>query len=111
MSVSSSAIKDASFSFKFSGKQIGFYVLSGPNGGYAKVTLSNRKGKVVLSSIVDLYCSYTTSELKFLSPILQRDNYKLKVNLMGIRSNWSDKRKSDYGSKGNVVSLAHILIN
>lgn len=110
VSESSSNAKDANFNITFSGTQIGLYSLSGPNGGYARVTLRNSKGKMVLTTIVDMYCRYRVSSLKFMSPVLAKGKYSLTVAVMGERSNWSDKRKNDYGSTGYFISLDKIII-
>lgn len=111
LSVMSSDEKDASFSIKFTGTQIGFYGLARPDGGYAHVVLRNRKGKTILSSIVDMYCKYPAQTLRFLSPVLKKDYYTLVVTVMGEHGNWSDKRKNIYGSTGNFVSLDKIIIS
>ncbi len=111
LSVMSSDEKAASFTVKFKGTQIGFYGLARPNGGYAHVVLRNKKGKTILSSIVDMYCKYSTETLKFLSPNLKKDNYTLTVTVMGEHGNWRDKRKNIYGSTGNFVSLDKIVVN
>jgi hypothetical protein len=111
LSVMSSDEKVASFSVRFKGTQIGFYGLARPTAGYAHVILRNKKGKTILSSIVDMYCKYPTQTLKFLSPSLEKDNYTLTVTVMGEHGNWSDKRKNIYGSTGNFVSLDKIVIN
>ncbi len=111
LSVMSSDEKASSFTVKFAGTQIGFYGLARPNAGYAHVLLQNGKGKTILSSIVDMYCKYPTQTLKFLSPILKKDDYTLIVTVMGEHGNWSDKRKNIYGSTGNFVSLDKIVIN
>lgn len=107
----SSDMKGASFSTHFQGTQVGLYGMARPEGGYALVKLQNSKGKTVVSSIIDMYCKYPISSLKFLSPIFPKDHYTLTVMVMGERGNWSDKRKSLYGSKGNIVSLDKIVIN
>ena len=86
------------------------YGQAGPKGGYAQLTLVNSKGEAVLSAILDNYSMYATSTLQFISPVLGKDNYTLIVKVMGERSNWSDKRKSDYGSTGYFVSLDKIII-
>ena len=86
------------------------YGQAGPKGGYAQLTLVNSKGETVLSAILDNYSNYPTSTLQFMSPVLGKDNYTLIVKVMGERSNWSDKRKSDYGSTGYFVSLDKIII-
>jgi hypothetical protein len=111
LSVRSSNEKGASLTLKFKGTQVGFYGLSRPDGGYASVTLTNSSGRTIVSSIVDMYCKYPVTELKFLSPVLKKDDYTLKVSVMGERGNWSDKRRSDYGSTGYLVSLDRIVIS
>lgn len=107
----SSDRKDASFSVDFYGTTVGFFGLSRPDGGYAHVILENNKGKTVLSAIIDMYCKYSISTLQFLSPRLSKDHYTLTVRVMGERGNWSDKRKSFYGSRGYRVSLDKIMID
>jgi hypothetical protein len=108
--VMSSDLKGASFEVKFKGKQIALYGLARPDGGYARVEVKNRKGKTIFSSIIDMYCKYPVTLLKFISPLLTKDRYSLIVTVMGERGNWSDKRKSDYGSTGYFVSLNKIVV-
>lgn len=111
LSVKSSDEKRASFSLTFKGTQIGWYGLSRPEGGYAHAILRNSKGKTVLSAIIDMYCKYAAATLKFLSPVLPKDTYTLTVSVMGERPNWSDKRKSDYGSTGYFVSPDKMVVS
>lgn len=111
LSSRSSDVKGASFSIQFQGTQVGFYGVARPNGGYALVKLRNSNGQTVFSSIVDMYCKYPISTLKFLSPRLSKDDYTLTVTVMGERGNWSDKRKRLYGSTGYMVSLNKIVID
>ena len=105
-----SAQKDASFSIHFNGSRIGWYGSSSPKGGYAHLTIRDGKQKIILSSIIDMYCYYTESSLKFLSPLLPREDYTLTVAVMNEKPNWSDKRKNDYGSKGYEISLNKIAV-
>lgn len=111
LSMMSSDLKDASFTLKFTGTRVGFYGLARPDGGYALLTIRNSKGKTVLTSIVDMYCKYAVQSLKFLSPLLKKDSYKLTVSVMGEHGNWSDKKKNVYGSKGNFITLDKLVIN
>ncbi len=111
LSMVSAKEKDASFTVRFKGVQIGFYGLARPDGGYAQVTICNSKGKTVLSSMVDMYCKYPELSIKFLSPMLKKDNYTLIVSVMGEHGNWFDKKKNKYGSTGNFVSLDKVVIN
>jgi len=108
-SASRSNEKNASFSVNFKGSQIGFYGLAGPEGGYARIVLLNSSGETVLTSIVDMYCKYPVSTLKFLSPVLPKGRYTLTVTVLGEHGTWSDKRKSNYGSTDNFVALDKIV--
>ncbi|MNL70765.1 hypothetical protein D3C87_1958160 [compost metagenome] len=46
----------------------------------------------------------------FVSPILKKGKYRITVSVTGERPNWSDKRKSHYGSTGYYVSVNQIKI-
>ncbi|GAB2541506.1 family 43 glycosylhydrolase [Rufibacter soli] len=110
LSESSTEAKDASFSVTFTGTQIGVFGLSRPDGGYARVTLRNSKGKTVLSSIIDYYSKYSSPGLRFQSPVLPKGTYTLTVQVMGERGNWSDKKKNNYGSTGYFISLNKVKV-
>lgn len=108
--ISKSDVKDASFSIQFKGKQIVLYSSGGVENGYAKIVIFDKKGKEVISSVVDMYSKAPTTTVVFASPILKKANYKLTVSVTGEKPNWSDKRKSDYGSTGYYISLDKIII-
>ncbi|TKB95909.1 glycosyl hydrolase family 43 [Pedobacter cryophilus] len=110
-SISRSDAKESSFSINFKGKQVGMFGNSGPDGGYAKIIIQNKKGEIIHSSIIDMYCKYSESSLKFLSPILTKGNYKLTVSVMGEHGNWSNKKGTLFGSSGNFISLDKIIVN
>jgi hypothetical protein len=109
-SESNSDEKDVSFSVQFNGKQIALYSYVGTENGYAKIVLSDKNGKVIITSLIDMYSKSPLSTPVFRSPILKKGDYKLTVYATGERSNWSDKKKSNYGSTGNFVSLDKIRI-
>jgi hypothetical protein len=109
-SESKSDEKDASFSIPFNGQQIALYSYVGTENGYARVVLSDKNGKVILTSLIDMYSKSPLSTPVFRSPLLKKDDYKLSVYATGERPNWSDKRKTIYGSTGNFVSLDKIII-
>lgn len=102
--------KEASFSIQFTGKQIALYSLVGPENGYAKVVLTNEKGQVIVTSFIDMYSKSPVSTQVFKSPILKKGNYSLAVYNTGERPNWSDKKKTSYGSTGNYISVDEIRI-
>jgi len=110
-SESKSVEKDASFSIQFTGQQIALYSYVGTENGYAKIVLYDKNGKVILTTLIDMYSKSILSTPVFRSPLLKKDDYNLTVHVTGERPNWSDKRKSIYGSTGNFVSLDKIIIN
>ncbi|MFZ6757616.1 family 43 glycosylhydrolase [Undibacterium sp. Ji50W] len=106
-----SDVKDAAFSVKFSGRQIGVYSLATPDGGYARVSLRNSKGETVLSSIVDMYSKYPVSTLKFMSPLIPKDSYTLTVSVLREHWSWTSKKKIVSGSSGYAVSLEKMVVS
>jgi hypothetical protein len=107
----SSDARGAHFSVRFSGRQISMICVLRPDGGYAQVNLKDSKGKIVMTTLIDMYCKYSTNSLSFISPVLKQDYYTLIVTVAGEHGNWSDKRRSNYGSTGNFVSLNKVVIN
>lgn len=110
LTASSCAEKGASFSVQFTGTQVALVGLAQPVGGYARLALRNRQGKTVLAATLDLYSKYPVMGPQFVSPLLPKGTYTLTVSVLGERSNWSDKRKNFYGSRGDVVSIDKLLI-
>ncbi|MEO7312289.1 MAG: family 43 glycosylhydrolase [Chitinophagaceae bacterium] len=103
--------KGASFSVTVRGTQVGFYALARPDGGYALITLRNSKGKIVVSSTVDMYSKFPELSLKFLSPVFPKDNYTLTVSVLAENWYWVSKNGSRSGSTGYLVSLNKIVVN
>jgi len=103
--------KDAQISFGFTGSEVYLYGNATPTGGYANVVIKDDKGKTVLTSVIDMYCKYSSTGLRFASPVLKKGNYTILLTVMGQHSKWSDKRKTDYGSTGNFVSVEKFIVN
>lgn len=110
ISINKSDDKEASFSIQFKGQRIALYSYVNPENGYARIILSDKKGQSVLTSMIDMYSKNPLSTQVFVSPLLKKENYTLTVYVTGERSNWSDKRKSNYGSTGNFITLDKLLI-
>ena len=110
-SVYQSDTKGASFSVRFKGGRIGFYALAGPKCGYARVVVTDKKGKPVLNSLVDLYCKYAETSLKYLSPALAIGTYWMTVTVQGMHPVWSDKKKTIFGSTGDFVCLDRVVVS
>ena len=108
--ISSADAKGASFEFQFEGTQVGFYSLATPDGGYAEVTITNDKGDVVTSSIVEMYCRYPVKSLMYLSPELKNGRYKLKVTVLEEKWGWTEKTGKVWGAEGYRVNLDKIFV-
>ena len=111
LTVKSSDQKDAAFSFSVKGKQVGIYGLARPDGGYAGIEIRNSKGKVILTSTIDMYSKYPIVLLKFLSPVLPKDSYTLTVSVLGENWWWVEKSGRRSGSKGYFVSVDKIVVD
>ena len=107
----SSDQKDAAFSFSVKGKQVGVYGLARPDGGFAGIEIRNSKGKVILTSTIDMYSKYPIVLLKFLSPVLPKDSYTLTVSVLGENWWWVEKSGRRSGSKGYFVSVDKIVVD
>lgn len=106
----SSDVKGAFFSVNFNGSQIGLYGVARPNGGYAQVEIQDATGKTIQSNLIEMYCKYPESSLKYLSPVLKKGNYKLIVTVVGEHGNWYKKDGTEFGSTGNFVSVDKIIV-
>jgi len=107
---SRSDVKGASFLINFNGTQIGLYGVARPNGGYAQVEIKDVSGKTIQSHLIEMYCKYPESSLKYLSPKLKKGNYKLIVTAVGEHGNWYKKDGTEFGSTGNFVSVNSVII-
>ncbi|MGC4104285.1 family 43 glycosylhydrolase [Ferruginibacter sp.] len=110
LSTMSSDEKNASFSFTAKATQIGFYGLARPDGGYAGITIKNSKGEIILTGTVDMYAKYQMVGLKYLSPVLKKDTYTITITVLGERWYWKNKKGDLSGSKGDMVSIARIVM-
>jgi hypothetical protein len=101
--------KGAAIRFSFEGTRVGIIALSNPTSGYAQVKITDRRGKVVVNTIVDFYSKYVYSSLKFLSPYMKKGNYQLSIEVLGEHPKWSDKRKNEYGSTDDYVIVEDVF--
>jgi hypothetical protein len=106
----SSDQRDDQLTMSFHGRAVALYGLSRPTGGYAKVTVKNKNGQPILTSLVDMYALVPNASIKFASPQWKEDTYTITIIVMGERGNWSDKRKNNYGSKGFDIVLQKLLV-
>lgn len=82
--------------------------VTGSSGGYAEISIVDSKGDAVASAHVDFYSLVPQCGLRYLSPCLKSGDYSVTVTVSEMKSNWSDKRRSDYGSHGRNVVISEV---
>jgi len=107
--VKTSGAKGSVATYTFSGRQAGIKAVSNNTSGYARLIIKNSKNKKVINTIVDFYSKYEYSSLKFLSPLMEKDQYTLSIEVMGEHGVWTDKRKNIFGSTGNYIRIEDVF--
>lgn len=104
-----SDVKGSVLSASFRGTRAAIIGESTPLGGYARVNVINEKRDTVYSSLIDFYSKYPEMAIRVITPVMEKGEYTISVEVTGIRPIWSDKTKRVYGSKGTFVSINQIL--
>lgn len=102
--------KGSVLSASFRGTRAAIIGESTPLGGYARVNVINEKRDTVYSSLIDFYSKYPEMAIRVITPVMEKGEYTISVEVTGIRPVWSDKTKRVYGSKGTCVSINTLLI-
>ena len=92
----------------FKGKRIIVTGESNPHGGYAKLTIRKRDGSVCTTALLDFYAKTPEQGIRYVSPILPKDNYELEIEVTGDRSNWTDKRHNHFGTDDCFVTVSSV---
>ena len=92
------------------GTQIGLLGNTDDMSGYADISIKNKKGKVVFQTSVDFYSKVPATGLRWLSPCLPKDEYTLEVKVSAMKPNWTDKTRTQYGSKGHKVEITDVAV-
>lgn len=101
--------RGATITYSFKGNQVGINAISNSTSGYARVIIRDSKNEEVINTLVDFYSKYEYSSQKFLSPVMKKDQYTMSLEVLGVHPQWSDKRKSDYGSTDDFVIIEDIF--
>ena len=99
------------FIYKYKGTQVGLLGNTDSESGYADITIKDKAGKVVFQTSVDFYSLVPAQGLRWLSPRLPKARYTLEVKVSEMKPNWTDKSKTQYGSKGHKVEITGVLVN
>ncbi len=78
--------------------------------GYAEVCIRDGKGKAVFQTSVDFYSKVPATGLRWLSPQLPKGKYTLEVRVSEMKPNWTDKTRTQYGSKGHKIEISDVVV-
>ncbi|GAE83759.1 family 43 glycosylhydrolase [Bacteroides reticulotermitis] len=106
-----SKAQGATVSYTFNGRQVGIDGLANNKSSYAKVTIRDKRNKVIIDTTVDFYSKYENASLKFLSPLLPSGQYTLTIEVLGEHTTWTDKSKTVYGSTDHYVTIKDVFYN
>lgn len=101
--------KGDAMTLKFKGTQAAVTGETGPDCGYAWVTVVNDRGKEVFASYIDGYSKVPAKGILCVTPALPYGNYRLTVKVAGEKANWTDKRKIRYGSHDYYIKVARLF--
>lgn len=76
--------------------------------GYAEIIISDEGGNILIATPIDFYSLASASGFRYISPILKKGVYWVRIKSSDMKPNWSDKKRSNYGSKGHSVSVSEI---
>lgn len=96
--------------YDFTGSKVAVAGQTGPMGGYAKVFVTDRNADTVFATTVDFYSLKPSRDIRIITPAMPVAEYTLTVEVAGDHSQWSDKRRSKYGSDGNRIVVDDIYI-
>lgn len=106
----SSRVKGGVLKVDFKGAKAILTGETNPHGGYAWVSLLNAQGDTIHSSLVDFYSKRPDRGIRFITPPQPTGNYTLTVEVAGISPQWTDKRKTIYGSDDTYVTIDGIYV-
>ncbi|MBD8548943.1 family 43 glycosylhydrolase, partial [Sphingomonas sp. CFBP 8760] len=98
----------ASFSVTFSGTQATLYSALRPDGGYAHITVRDRRGASMVSSTVDMYSKNPVAGVTFVTPVLPRGTYTITASVVGDGWYWLNKKGERSGSAGHAISFERL---
>ena len=95
---------------KFKGTHVALVGQTDAHSGYALVSVLDKKKDTVYSSLIDFYSKVPQEGIRVITPQLPYGQYTLEIKVSGERPNWSDKRKSMYGSDDNFIKTNMVYV-
>lgn len=94
-----------SHTITFSGQQVAISGITDEQSAYADLVITDSRGNKMVETSIDFYSKVRCEDIRYVSPRMPQGTYTLTITVSPMKPNWSDKRKSDYGSKGYEVKV------
>lgn len=101
--------KGKALKIPFCGGRIAVRADTRPDAGYGRISIKTSSGETLRSDIVDFYAKKPIDgQLVWISPVIAAGEYILEIEPNGDHPEWSDKRKTHYGSTVNTIRVARV---
>lgn len=101
---------DGYIEIPFHGTQLALIGQSNDSCSYARISIFDSENKVVKTSFVDFYSKVPHDGIRYLTPMLPKGKYTLRVEVTGISQEWVTKKGIRYGNNGFNVNIDKVLI-
>lgn len=88
-----------------SGSRICLFGTASDQGGYCRVEIKDREGRIVNEAVIDFYSAVPMKGIRYISPRLKSGEYVLCVTVLGESGEWFKKDGTRFGSKGCCVDI------
>ncbi|WP_437919900.1 family 43 glycosylhydrolase [Sphingobacterium sp. LRF_L2] len=102
--------KQASLNIPYDGIPLAVLGTTAPDGGYAKISITNPVGDTVHCSFVDFYSKVPDTGLRFVTPQLVQGSYKLSIEATGEHGVWWNKRGNRFGSSDFWIRVHQFVV-
>ena len=97
-------------SIDFKGQRVAIVGKSDEHGGYARVTITDKTGQKLFSTLVDFYAKTASTGIRLITPPMPYGKYKLTLEVTGDRFSCTTKRGIRYGSDDCYVYTNEIRV-
>lgn len=100
--------KDVILSKKMYGYQFSVFGKTSKESGYCEISVFNTKNKLIHKSIIDFYSLIPSEGIRYISPKLPLDNYKIEIMPLEETGIWYKKNGEKFGGLDTEICVTKI---
>lgn len=104
-------LPDESIEVPFRGTRVALVGHAAPDGGYARVEITDDDGAVLVSHVVGFYSLAPNDAVRFLSPELPPGEHRIRVKPLGVGPEFFQKSGRRLGSQDTRVRVDRIIVS